>query len=62
MPGYPFDEIMAGASFTPSATIELSADAPITPPYKAFMQGSLTYEYGKLGIMIALSNLTSDKE
>ena len=62
MPGYPFDEIMAGASFTPSATIELSADGPLTPPYKAFMQGSLTYEYGKLGIMIALSNLTSEKE
>ena len=61
MPGYPYDEIMAGSSFTPSATIELSADGPICPPYKAFMQGSLTYEYGKLGIMIALSNLTSER-
>ena len=57
MPGYPHDEIMAGASFTPSATIELSADAPICPPYKAFMQGGLSYEYGKLGILIALNNI-----
>jgi len=57
MPGYPHEEIMASGSFVSGSTIELSCDGPITPPFTAFMQGSLTYEYGKLGILIALSNL-----
>ena len=55
MPGYPHKEIMAGPSFTPGSTIEISCDGPIREPYKGFMQGSLTYEYGKLAILIALS-------
>ena len=55
MPGYPHKEIMAGPSFTPGSTIEISCDGPVIFPYKAFMQGSLTYEYGKLAILIALS-------
>lgn len=57
MPGYEHKEIMAGGSFTPGATIELSCDGPVCEPYTAYMQGGLTYEYGKLGIMIAISNL-----
>lgn len=57
MPGYPFDEIMAAGCFTEGSTIELSCDAPIKEPYTMYMQGSLTYEYGKLSIMLALSNI-----
>ena len=57
MPGYQYKEIMASGSFTPGATIELSCDGPICKPYTAYMQGGLTYEYGKLGIMIAISNM-----
>lgn len=57
MPGYPNDEVSAGGSFISGSTIELSCDAPITPPFTAFMQGGLTYEYGKLGIMIGLNEI-----
>ncbi len=57
IPGYPHKEIMASGSFISGSTIELSCDGPIAPPFTAFMQGSLTYEYGKLGILIALNNL-----
>ena len=57
MPGYPFDEVMASGSFTQGSTIELSADAPVVPPYTLYMQGGLTPEYGKLGIMLALSKI-----
>ncbi len=57
MPGYPFNEVMAAGSFTQGSTIELSADAPVIPPYRLYMQGGLTQEYGKLSILLALSNL-----
>lgn len=57
MPGYPFDEVMAAGAFTQGSTIELSADAPVIPPYTLYMQGGLTEEYGKLGIMLALSKM-----
>ncbi len=57
MPGYAHQEIMGGGSFTPGSTIELSCDAPLVEPYTAYMQGGLTYEYGKLGILIALNNM-----
>ena len=57
MPGYQHKEIMAGGSFTPGATIELSCDGPICEPYTAYMQGGLTYEYGKIGIMVAIQNM-----
>lgn len=57
MPGYPHEEIMASGSFISGSTIELSCDGPICPPYTAYMQGGLTYEYGKLGLLIALTNL-----
>ncbi len=59
MPGYPHEEIMASGSFISGATIELSCDGPITEPFTAFMQGGLTYEYGKLGLLIALTHLKS---
>ena len=61
MPGYPHKEVMAGGSFTPGATIELSCDGPLCEPYTAYMQGGLTYEYGKLGIMIAIENMIKNK-
>lgn len=57
MPGYTDKVIMAAGAFTQGSSIELSCDAPIRPPYIAFMQGGLTYEYGKLGVMRAVSNL-----
>ncbi len=55
MPGYPFDEVMACGSFTQGSTIELSADAPVVPPYTLYMQGGLSIEYGKLSILLALT-------
>lgn len=57
MPGYPFDEVMAAGSFTQGSTIELSADAPVIEPYTLYMQGGLTFEYGKLSILLALSHM-----
>ena len=57
MPGYPHDEVMAGGSFTQGSTIELSCDAPIVEPFTAYMQGGLTYEYGKYGVMVAISSM-----
>ncbi|MBR0138552.1 MAG: methionine gamma-lyase family protein [Erysipelotrichaceae bacterium] len=55
MPGYPFDEVMACGAFTQGSTIELSADAPVIPPYVLYMQGGLSLEYGKLSILLALT-------
>ena len=52
MPGYSSQVIMAAGAFVQGASIELSADAPIKPPYIAYMQGGLTYESAKLGIMV----------
>lgn len=57
MPGYTDQVIMAAGAFTQGSSIELSCDAPIRPPYIAFQQGGLTYEYGKLGVMRAISNI-----
>jgi cystathionine beta-lyase family protein involved in aluminum resistance len=57
MPGYTDQVIMAAGAFTQGSSIELSCDAPIRPPYIAFMQGGLTYEYGKLGVLKAISNM-----
>ena len=57
MPGYPFDEVMACGGFTQGSTIELSADAPVIEPYTLYMQGGLSYEYGKLSILLALSKI-----
>ena len=57
MPGYPFDEVMACGAFTQGSTIELSADAPVVPPYTLYMQGGLSLEYGKLSVLLALTNI-----
>lgn len=57
MPGYTDQVIMAAGAFTQGSSIELSCDGPIRPPYVAFMQGGLTYEYGKLGVLKAIQNL-----
>ena len=61
MPGYEHDEVMAGGSFITGSTIELSCDGPMREPYTAFMQGGLTYEYGKLGILIAMTKILENK-
>ena len=49
---------MAAGTCTQGSSIELSCDGPIRKPYIAYMQGSLTYEYGKIAIIKAVSNLT----
>ena len=54
MGGYEDKVIMAAGTFTRGSTIELSCDGPIRPPYIAYMQGGLTYEYGKLGVLKAI--------
>ncbi len=57
MPGYPHPEIMAAGTFITGATNELSCDGPLTEPYTAYMQGGLTYEYGKLGVLKAIDEM-----
>lgn len=57
MPGYQDEVIMASGSFVQGSTIELSCDGPIREPYIAYQQGSLTYDYGKIAIMLAISKL-----
>lgn len=57
MPGYTDQVIMAAGAFIQGSSIELSCDGPIRPPYTAFLQGGLTYGYGKLGILKASSRL-----
>jgi len=57
MPGYDDKIIMASGSFTQGSSIELSCDGPIRPPYIAYQQGSLTYEYGKLGLAKAIERM-----
>jgi cystathionine beta-lyase family protein involved in aluminum resistance len=61
MPGYDCDIIMAAGTFIQGASIELSCDAPMRPPYVAFLQGGLTYESSKLGVMNALGRVLSLK-
>ena len=57
MPGYTDKVIMAAGAFTSGSSIELSADGPLRPPYTAFLQGGLTYESGKIGILSAASEV-----
>lgn len=56
MPGYNDQVIMASGSFTQGSSIEISCDGPIRAPYIAYMQGSLTYEYGKIAVLTAINN------
>ena len=62
MPGYEDKIIMASGSFTQGSSIELSCDGPLREPYIAYMQGSLTYQYGKIGLMRAVSRLIEEVE
>lgn len=57
MPGYDSDVIMAAGAFIQGASIELSADAPIKPPYAVYFQGGLTWYHAKLGILKSLQKL-----
>ena len=57
MPGYDDPVVMAAGAFIQGSSIELSCDGPMRPPYAAFIQGGLTYESGKLGILSAVSEL-----
>ena len=59
MPGYSDKVVMASGSFTQGSSIELSCDGPIREPYIAYMQGSLTYPYGKIGLMKAVEKIIS---
>ena len=58
MPGYDAPVIMAAGAFVQGASIELSADAPIKPPYAVYFQGGLTWHHAKLGIITTLQKLT----
>ena len=62
MPGYDNEIIMASGSFTEGSSIELSCDAPIRKPFVAYLQGALTFEYGKLGIIKAVENIFSEED
>ncbi len=61
MPGYEDKVIMAAGAFTQGSSIELSCDGPIRAPYIAYMQGGLTYSYGKFGVMKAISEILKNK-
>ena len=61
MPGYTDKVIMASGSFTQGSSIELSCDGPIREPYIAYQQGSLTYEYGKIALIKAITKLEEEK-
>jgi len=61
MPGYQDKVVMAAGAFTQGSSIELSCDGPIREPYIAYMQGGLTYEYGKLGLMKAVDMLLKEE-
>ena len=62
MPGYEDEVIMAAGAFTQGSTTELSADAPIKAPYVGYMQGSLDFECGRVGIMVAADNVLKTME
>lgn len=61
MPGYNDQIIMASGSFTQGSSIEISCDGPLRPPYMAYLQGSLTYDYGKIAIINVLQEFMEDK-
>lgn len=61
MPGYEDQVVMAAGAFVQGSSIELSADAPIRPPYIVYFQGGLTYEHSKFGVIKALQTLYEKK-
>ena len=62
MPGYDDKVVMAAGAFTQGSSIELSCDGPIREPYIAYQQGSLTYSYGKLAVLKAVSKLLNSEK
>ena len=60
MPGYTDKVVMASGSFTQGSSIELSCDGPLREPYIAYMQGSLTYDYGKIALINTLDYLKKE--
>lgn len=62
MPGYDDDVIMASGAFTQGSSIELSCDGPLRPPYIAYQQGSVTYNYGKIAIINAIKELLENNK
>lgn len=62
MPGYSDKVIMAAGTFTQGASIELSADGPLRPPFTAYFQGGLTYESGKIGVLSAAEEVLKLKK
>lgn len=62
MPGYDCPVIMAAGAFIQGASIELSADAPMRPPYTVYMQGGLTYETGKTGVLLAVEEMLKETD
>ena len=60
MPGYDCPVIMAAGAFVQGSSIELSADAPIKPPYTVFFQGGLNWHHSKIGTIIALDNMVKN--
>ena len=57
MPGYSDKIIMASGSFTQGSSIEISCDGPLREPYIAYLQGSLTYKYGRLAVINAINRM-----
>ncbi|MBR7042194.1 MAG: methionine gamma-lyase family protein [Bacilli bacterium] len=62
MPGYTDKVIMASGSFTQGSSIEISCDGPLRPPYIAYFQGSLSYDYGKIAIINILNKFIGDED
>ncbi len=62
MPGYTDEIIMASGSFTQGSSIEISCDGPLREPYIAYLQGSLTYKYGRLAVLNAISRIVDENE
>ena len=62
MPGYDDKVVMAAGAFTQGSSIELSCDGPIREPFIAYQQGSLTYNYGKIAVMKAVSELLKNEK
>lgn len=61
-PGYDDEIIMASGSFTQGSSIEISCDGPIRSPYIAYLQGGITYDYGKLAVINAISNILKNND
>ena len=57
MPGYQYPVIMAAGTFVSGATLELSTDAPIRPPFIGYMQGALTYAHGRYALSVAINEM-----